>query len=135
MRIVVLFVLLILLMVNAEAQSSGQEPSALPSLDQLSATRDRPLFSPDRRKPAPPPAVAPLATPQQQPQKPKFTLMGIIVTSSETIVLLQDAGTSELITVRSGQSVGRWQIVANSNYSAKITDGKEEFTLQMFAEP
>src|SRR5215470_15171533 len=70
-------------------------PSALPglSLESLSATRDRPLFAPDRRKPVPPPVAAAVPNPEQaapaspKPQTPQLELTGIIVSPSETIVL------------------------------------------------
>jgi hypothetical protein len=84
--------------VHAETQPP-QHQSAVPSLtlDALSATRDRPLFSPDRRKP-PAPAVADIRGPTtplpRAPQKPQLTLIGIIVTTSETFVLLRDSNTS-----------------------------------------
>ena len=139
MRLVsaVVFVLLLSARLNAEELASS---SAVPwlSLDSLSATRDRPLFAPNRRKPSPPRAAvgpSPSAAVSQQPKKPEFALVGIIVTGSEKIILLRDTKTSELATIRSGESLGPWQIVADSNYTVKLTDGSREFTLQMFAEP
>jgi hypothetical protein len=139
MRAVTAVVLILLLSTRLCAEERGLT-SAVPSLslDTLSATRDRPLFAPNRRKPAPShtPATPSLSSiVSQQPQKPQLALMGIIVTGSETIVLLENTNTSEVATVRSGESVGPWQVVADSNYTVKLTDGKQEFTLQIFAEP
>jgi hypothetical protein len=118
------------------------ERSALPwlKLDALAATRDRPLFAPSRRKPAPPPpvlAVAPnlSAPPADLPRKPQFTLQGVIVGSGETLILLQDASTSESITVRSGDTMGKWRVFANSTYSVTLRSGDEQINLEMFAEP
>jgi hypothetical protein len=141
--LVLLFTVLVTLWsvrLHAEEQSTNPSQSAVPwlSLDALSATRDRPLFAPNRHKPAPPSAVATQASSAivaPQPQKPQFALVGIIVTSSETIVLLRDPSKPELVSVRSGDSLGHWQVLADSNYTAKLTDGKQQFTLQMFAEP
>ena len=126
---------------HADDQLPNQQPSALPwlTLDALSATRDRPLFAADRRKPAPPPIASahPASVTQQPqgPQKPQLTLMGIIAAPSGTIILLRDRGTSQTLTIRSGETIGRWRVVADSDYTAKVSDGKEGFTLEMFAEP
>jgi len=118
------------------------ERSALPwlKLDALTATRDRPLFAPSRRKPPPPPPVAAVnapAPPQeaQQQQKRQLTLQGIIKDPLETLILLRDASTSESITVRSGETVGKWRVFADSSYSVTLKDGAEELKLEMFALP
>jgi hypothetical protein len=129
---------------HAEGQPSDQQ-SALPSLklDALTATRDRPLFSPDRRKPAPlpPPRVAvapdPLASQlaeAQASQPPDLTLTGIITDPMGTIILLR-RDSSEVVTMRSGDSVGPWRVIVDSNSSVKLADGKKEFKLEMFTPP
>ncbi|MGZ6195911.1 MAG: hypothetical protein ACXWML_11870, partial [Candidatus Binataceae bacterium] len=68
------------------------EPSANPlwaiPLSRLSATRDRPLFRPSRRAPAPPaaaPAAAltPPAPPAAEPERPSLTLVGAIASDTE----------------------------------------------------
>ena len=121
--------------------------SALPwlNLDSLSATRERPLFAPDRRKPVPPPppvivadhAANPAEVQQRQSQaaqRQQFELTGIITSNSETIVLLRDAVTSEYVTARSGDTVGRWRISVDSNEAVTLKDGAKEVRLEMFAE-
>jgi hypothetical protein len=117
-----------------------KEQSALPwlELDALSATRDRPLFAPTRRKAMPPPVLQ--TKPEvrevvQQSRKPHLTLTGIIASSSETIALLRDTSTSESIAVHSGETVGRWRVVINADHSVKLQDGSDEIQLEMFAEP
>lgn len=115
--------------------------SALPwlSLDSLSATRERPLFAPDRRKPAPPPPVGsnrPEALPQAQaPQKPQLRLTGVIVSPWETLVLLRNPATSESVTIHPGETFGRWHVLVESNDTVTLKDGAEEITLEMFAGP
>jgi hypothetical protein len=69
---------------GANAQSQDQpagilgNPLQAQSLDGLSATRDRPLFSPDRRPPAPPPRPVERA-PEAPAAPPDVTLLGIVV--------------------------------------------------------
>jgi hypothetical protein len=117
-----------------------KEQSALPwlELDALSATRDRPLFAPTRRKAMPPPVLQ--TKPEvrevvQQSRKPHLTLTGIIASSSETIALLRDTSTSESLAVHSGETIGRWRVVINADHSVKLQDGSDEIQLEMFAEP
>ena len=113
------------------------ERSALPmlQLESLSATRDRPLFAPARRKSLPP-AQAPAPSPDvAKVQKPQLTLRGIIVSPAQTLVLLRDNSTSESVTVPAGGTIGRWQVLVDSNYGVKLKDGAEEIKLEMFAGP
>jgi general secretion pathway protein N len=118
------------------------ERSALPwlKLGALAATRDRPLFTPARRKPAPPPVLAApnVAAPPQESQparEPQLALEGIIVDSSETLILLRDASTSESITIRPGEPIGKWHVFVESSYSVILKNGDEQFRLEIFAEP
>jgi hypothetical protein len=122
---------------GAEDISLGRNQATL-TLETLSATREKPLFSPTRRKAVPPsvPAVtvAPddlqVATRDEQ----QYALAGIIISSDETMVLLRNLKTSELLKVRSGDSVGGWRVSANSNYSVELQDGERKLELEMFAE-
>jgi general secretion pathway protein N len=110
--------------------------SALPSLtlDALSATREHPLFLPSRTRATPP--AAQVANPQAPAQsKPRYSLRGIIVSGAETLVLLSDNATSEVLTLHPGDSIGRWSVVVDSNYSAKLKNGSDEVKLEMFAQP
>jgi hypothetical protein len=133
-------ILLVLALGGFRLHAEGQQPPAMPwlKLDGLSATRDRPLFAPDRRQPAPA-AVAttpiqPASLPQES-QRPQLTLMGIIEAPTATIILLRDRKTSQPLTVRSGDSIGNWRILADGLYTVKLKNGKEEIGLEMFAEP
>jgi hypothetical protein len=132
---------------NPLQQNGQNEPdSALPwlNLDSLSATRDRPLFASDRRKPPQPP-IAAAATDQpaehtesvprpEAPKKPQLELTGIIMSASETIVLLHDLATSESVTARAGDSIGRWRISVDSKDAVTLKDGNQELRIEMYAE-
>ena len=117
--------------------------SALPwlNLDSLSATRDRPLFAPDRRKPSPPPVVPVARDPTQmaaQPrtqQEPQVQLTGIVVSSAGTLVLLRDLATSRSVAIQPGHNIGPWRVVVDSNYTVKLEAGAKAFRLEMFTEP
>jgi general secretion pathway protein N len=129
---------------HAQDQAQNQLPteshSALPwlNLDSLSATRERPLFAPDRRKSAPPPAAAVSVHPETvQAQAPQATLelTGIVVSRLETVVLLRDPATSESIAIHPGEKVGRWLVLVDSNDNVTLKDGTEELRLEMYPEP
>jgi hypothetical protein len=125
---------------HAEQPSSGRA-SAIPWLDlkNMSATRDRPLFAPDRRKLVPPSVAGPTMqapVPLAQDRKnPQLTLMGIIQGPDGTLILLRDGATSDFLTVHSGDSIGTWRVIADGSYSAKLISGKDEIALEMFAAP
>ena len=111
-----------------------------PTLQELSATRERPLFSPDRRKEEQQPraSVDPTPSPpaaQQIAQPPQLTLVGTIISSDGTLIFLRDGGSSNLVTLRSGETFGRWQVSALSDSSVQLRDGEQQFKLEMFSEP
>jgi hypothetical protein len=119
---------------SAPVLAEDQRPSALPwlKLNDLSATRERPLFAPTRRGPPPPqPHVATVA-PAHPPETPRMVLTGIIVKPSETIVVLRNIATSESVSLRSGESVGPWRVEAQNDHSVVLSDGTKQFTLEMF---
>jgi len=123
--------------IHAQEQAPGY-PSALPwlRLEQLSATRDRPLFTPGRRRAEPPPAPDLAAAPvriEEPTRPPQIELTGLIEETDVTIVFLRTA--SETVIVRSGDKFGRWLVVAESKTSVRLTDGAEQMKLGMFKDP
>jgi hypothetical protein len=136
---------LVSLLIAAPAAGQTQAPPAeaelraLPwlKLEDLSATRDRPLFAQSRRPPASPPlaVAAPVAAPQEEAApdpRPNLSLRGIIRQESATLVVLEDNAKSESIVVRSGDTYGRWRVTAISDDAVKLADGAEELRLELF---
>jgi hypothetical protein len=69
-------------------------PLEAQSLDRLSATRDRPLFSPNRRPTPPPPPPPPEQPPVAVvPQPPNLTLVGIVVDDEGARALIRSSAT------------------------------------------
>jgi hypothetical protein len=123
-------------------EASPDEQSALPwlRLDGLSATRDKPLFTPSRRKPAPPARVSPTPPAElreeiQYSRKPQLVLTGILASQSQSLAFLRDTNTSESIAVRSGETIGRWRVVVDTDHSVKLQDDSHEVELEIFNEP
>jgi hypothetical protein len=84
-------------------------PLAVHSLDRLSATRERPLFSPSRRAPAPP-APPPPRPPPPPPEPPNVTLVGIVMDAEEARAIVQSGPTNEVRRVRVGDEIGGWKV-------------------------
>ena len=79
---------------------SGNPLWAIP-LSSLSATRERPLFTPSRRPPAAaiagPPRVDPVAaTPPTEPERPRLMLVGAIVGDQGGIAIFVDQTTNDI---------------------------------------
>ncbi len=102
-------------------------------LSDLSATRDRPLFSPSRRPPiavpivAPPPKQEALAPPP--PERPLLTLVGTIVGPKATIAMLQSRNTDSVLRLRVGQENDGWQVRGISLRSIVVEKGAQSVEL------
>jgi type II secretory pathway component PulC len=82
--------------------------AAQQSLDQLSATRDRPLFSPTRRPPAPPPIVVPVAPPPAPP--PDVALLGVVMDGDDARAVVRVGQEAKTIRVQIGDDIGGWKV-------------------------
>jgi general secretion pathway protein N len=97
---------------QAPEQPTGTlaNPLEAQPLDRLSATRERPLFSPTRRPtplpPPPPPEPAPVAL---VPQPPNVQLFGIVVDDDGARAIVR-AGTEKVDRVQIGDDIGGWKV-------------------------
>ena|SRR5579871_4566231 len=116
-------------------QASAEPPL---SIDALSATREKPLFSPTRQKPSAVSSVVVAAAEQDEKpaieSDPQYELAGIIAGSDTVTVLLRDPKKNELLKVRSGDRIGKWEVVATSNYSVRLQSGQRNLDIQIFSE-
>lgn len=91
------------------ARAASKNPFAAQSLDLLSDTCDRPLFSPTRRlpPPPPPPVVERIAPPQPLPP-PKVVLLGVVTDENGPWAVVRSA--DKIIRARLGEEIedGRW---------------------------
>jgi hypothetical protein len=120
------------------------EPSANPlwaiPLSQLTATRDRPLFLPSRRAPAPEVAAAPVAAlapsapPPAEPGRPSLTLVGAIASDTEGFAVFLDQATNTVVRLRTGQDHQGWVLRAVKGREATLVKASMSTTL-MLPEP
>ena len=120
------------------------EPSANPlwaiPLSKLTATRERPLFLPSRRAPAPSLAAAPVAAPAPsapapaEPEHPSLTLVGAIASDTEGFAVFLDQSTNTVIRLRTGQEHQGWVLRAVKGREATLVKAAISTTL-MLPEP
>jgi len=118
------------------AEPSGNPLWAVP-LSSLSATRERPLFTPSRRAPAPavagPVAAAPPPPPPppSEPERPQLTLVGAIVGGNEGIAVFVDQTTNSVIRLRTGQDHLGWVLRSVKGREATLEKDRRSATLEL----
>jgi general secretion pathway protein N len=101
-------------------------------LGSLSITRDRPLFTPSRRPPAPAVVATPRVVPPKpvvrpaEPEHPSLTLIGTVVGKSEGIGVFLDQATRGFVRLKTGQGHSGW--VLRSIKAREVTLEKEQRT-------
>jgi general secretion pathway protein N len=124
----------------ARPSEPGGNPLWAVPLSKLTATRERPLFSPARRTPAPGvvaapvAALAPSAPPVAEPDRPPLTLIGAIASESEGFAVFLDQATNTVIRLRTGQDHQGWVLRAVKGREATLVKAAISATL-MLPEP
>lgn len=94
--------------VHAEAATT---PLTSQPLESLSATRERPLFSPTRRPPPPPPAIVQgPPPPPPPPPPPDVALFGIVMDGENTRAIIRAGPAAKVTRVGIGDDVGGWKV-------------------------
>jgi hypothetical protein len=84
-------------------------PLAAPSLDRLSATRERPLFTPSRRAAPPPPTpVASTAPIEPAAGPPRIALVGVVISVQGPRAVINDMALNKIVRVRLGDEIDGW---------------------------
>jgi general secretion pathway protein N len=102
---------------NAREHALTGNPLWAIPLRVLTATRERPLFSPSRRPPAPavvaaPPPPRPAPTKPPEPDHPLLTIVGTIVSETDSIGVFIDQATNDVIRLHTGQDHDGWTLRA-----------------------
>jgi len=87
-------------------------PVAAQPLDQLSATLDRPLFSPTRHPPPPPPPPSPavqvVAPPPPPPSPPNLVLFGVVIDGEGARAVVR--ADNKLLRAQIGDDIDGWKV-------------------------
>ncbi len=109
-------------------------PLAAQPLDRLSATRERPLFSPTRRPPPPPPPhVAAPAPPPPPPPPPDVALFGIVMDGDEAHAVVRASPADKIMRVRVGDDIGGWKVAEIGGRRLVLSLDDRIATFMMFA--
>ncbi|HML12923.1 MAG TPA: hypothetical protein VK456_06425 [Xanthobacteraceae bacterium] len=103
----------------------------------LTETRERPLFSPSRRPPAPPvvaaaPPARPVVAPKpQEPDHPLLTILGTIVGTNDAIAVFMEQATNQVIRIHAGQDHDGWVLRAVQGREALFEKDTRKATLAL----
>jgi hypothetical protein len=108
-------------------------PAAATSLDQLSATRERPLFSPGRRPPQPPPvaSISHEPAPHVPRAPPSLTLIGVVLDTEDARAVVR-AGT-EVIRARLGDEIDGWKVTEIDARRVQLSNEDRSVAFTLFA--
>jgi hypothetical protein len=120
--------------VCADEATTGQasaldNPLAARPLAELAVTRDRPLFTPSRRPPAPP-VVARIAPPPP-PAPPELALFGTLVDGEAASAIVRK-GSEKPIRVHVGDAVDGWAVTEIDERRVVLALGERSATFTMF---
>jgi general secretion pathway protein N len=122
------------------APETQRAPSANPlwaiPLNRLSATRDRPIFSPSRRRP--PPAVAaepklsvPNAAPPRGPARPPLSLVGTIASDEEGFGIFLDESTRVPLRLKIGEDYQGWKLRSVRGREATLENDRQTVVMSL----
>lgn len=120
----------------APAQDQPQRltnPAAVVTLDQLGATRERPLFAPDRRRPAEALVVSRAAPPPPPAAPPQVSLFGVVVDADGPRAVIRSDPAGKMVRVRLGDKVGGWQVTQIEGQRLVISLDNRSVAVTMFA--
>jgi general secretion pathway protein N len=107
-------------------------------LSALSATRNRPLFTPSRRPPAPivTNAPAPVAAraplpPPAAPEHPNFVLVGTVAGENDSVAVFIDNSTRDAVRLRTGEGHSGWVLQSVDRRTVTLQKGGQTETLEL----
>lgn len=118
------------------APPSGNPLWAIP-IEDLSETRDRPIFSASRRR-APPPLVEkpyipppPPVAMKPPPEPLMLSLLGTIVGDSQSVALFMEKNSQEVVRLRTGESHQGWVLRSVQGRDAMLEKGDRRETVTL----
>jgi general secretion pathway protein N len=118
------------------ADPTGNPLWAIP-LSSLTATRERPIFLPSRRAPAPAVAGTPVVVapppppPAAEPEQPPLILVGAIAGDSEGFAVFLDQATNNVVRLKTGQDHQGWMLRSVKGREATLEKNKRSTTLAL----
>jgi hypothetical protein len=107
-------------------------------LSALSATRNRPLFTPSRRPPAPivanvpaPVVARPPPPPPAVPEHPNLVLVGTVAGENDSVAVFIDNATRDAVRLRAGEGHSGWVLRSIDRRTATLEKGGRTETLEL----
>jgi general secretion pathway protein N len=101
----------------------------------LTATRERPIFSPTRRPPAPPPEPVPAAEPPPpppaEPEQPLLSLVGTATGETDNVAVVVDQNTKNLVRLHVGEAVSGWYLRSIDSRAMTLEKDNRRVTLTL----
>jgi hypothetical protein len=115
--------------------TDAANPLSTISLEHLKATRERPLFAPDRRQRVSASVVVahsePLPAPPREP--PKLLLLGTVIGGEEARAEISTDTAGKTALVRTGDDVGGWRVTKIEPHQLQLSLDDRSVTVTMFA--
>ena len=119
----------------ARADGERGNPLWAVPIESLSATRDRPLFTPSRRPPDQPVALAPPPPPSAPPvaaaPRPQLALMGTVVSTAGSIGIFTDQASGQIVRLKVGDAHGGWTLRSVGPRDVVLHGGADTVTLAL----
>ena len=111
-------------------------PIVAQSIDSLSATRERPLFSPTRRPPARPAAAPPplvrRTDPVPPPSPPGVVLLGVVIGADTARAFVHSESPDKTLRVGIGDDIGGWKVNEIERHELILSLGDRSATFKIF---
>jgi general secretion pathway protein N len=116
----------------AERALSANPLWAMP-LKQFSATRERPIFLPSRRPPAPATVVAvpKIVALPKEPERPQLLLVGTIASDEDKFGIFLDQSTKAVIRLRVGEDFQGWKFRSVQGREASLEKNQQTVVLAL----
>ena len=106
------------------------------SVKQFSVTRERPIFLPSRRPPAPPPSaitVAKVAAPPKpkEPEQPPLSLVGTISGDDAKFGIFIDQATNAVVRLKLGEDFQGWQLRSVQGRGVAFEKNQQSFVVSL----
>jgi general secretion pathway protein N len=104
----------------------------MPALEELNATRERPLFSPQRKPDTK--VAAPTEAPvvEEAPASVPFDLTGVVLGEEHTVAILQNRETQETVHLKQGESADIWSVAEIGARHVVLRAEGRQVRLQLF---
>jgi len=105
---------------------------SLPPLEELQATRERPLFSPRRRPDVEAAGEMESSPVEENPESLPFELTGVVMGADVAIAILRNRDTQETVHLRQGEALDAWSLEEIAPRHVVLRQDDRQVRLELF---